>query len=139
MKPGATTWPVASIVTLPRMRSAAMAATVAPTMPTSITASIPVSGSMTRPPVITRSYVGGGAEDGGRAGGAPWAPAGAAARWRVRRPVPTRAPARQGAEGDGAAGAERAGEEEPAGEDRRPVPGRPVRGHVRTVRLSRGS
>ncbi len=55
MKPGATTRSVASMDALPVRGSVLMAVMRAPSMPTLAIWSKPVSGSMTRPPVITRS------------------------------------------------------------------------------------
>src|SRR5210317_881811 len=56
MKPGHTTCPLASMVSLPSIGFSVTAAIFSPLMPTLRTASSPVSGSMTRPPVTTRSY-----------------------------------------------------------------------------------
>jgi len=57
MKPGATTSPVASITSLPVMFLLVMVAIRPSLMPTLATASYIVSGSMTRPLLIARSYV----------------------------------------------------------------------------------
>ena len=58
MKPGDTTSPRASITVVPVSGSADTAAIRPPVIPTSRTASRFVSGSMTRPPRMTRSNVG---------------------------------------------------------------------------------
>ena len=55
MNPGATTRPAASTVVVPASGNSETAATAPPRIPTWRTASSPLSGSMTRPPAITRS------------------------------------------------------------------------------------
>src|ERR1051325_5367824 len=57
MNPGATTRARASIVRLPESGASEIRAILPPAMPTSRTASSPVSGSRTRPPLMTTSYV----------------------------------------------------------------------------------